>query len=157
MAEQVPCNSLQLFQLTAATQQPPGPVRIYDFLQNFPQQCFALSVYVCIPVRMQWAGGNGWGTISSRPRLSKQLRDSLFHHCLNVSLLFESLSTRCSTLANQFLKKLYILMQIVLVMPFGSPCIKCNASSMTTLESLHSGELHVLLFYAPFNAFKTHP
>lgn len=48
-------------------------------------------------------------------------------------------------------------MQILLVMPLGSLCIKSDASSMTTLDSLHSGKLHVLLFYAPFNAFKTHP
>lgn len=48
-------------------------------------------------------------------------------------------------------------MQILLVMPLGSLCIKCDASSMTTLDSLHSGKLHILLFHAPFNAFKTHP
>lgn len=48
-------------------------------------------------------------------------------------------------------------MQILLVMPLGSPRIKYNASSVITLDSLHSGKLHILLFYAPFNAFKTHP
>lgn len=48
-------------------------------------------------------------------------------------------------------------MQILLAMPLGSPCIKYNASSMTTLDGLHSGKLHILLFYAPFNAFKAHP
>lgn len=48
-------------------------------------------------------------------------------------------------------------MQILLAMPLGSPGIKYNASSMTTLDSLHSGKLHILLFHATFNAFKTHP
>lgn len=37
-------------------------------------------------------------------------------------------------------------MQILLAMPLGSPGIKYNASSMTTLDSLHSGKLHILLF-----------
>lgn len=48
-------------------------------------------------------------------------------------------------------------MQIILVMPLGSRGVKYNASSMTTLDSLHSGKLHILLFYVAFNAFKTHP
>lgn len=47
-------------------------------------------------------------------------------------------------------------MQILLVMPLGSLGIKYNASSMTALDSLHSGKLHILLFYATLYAFKTH-
>lgn len=48
-------------------------------------------------------------------------------------------------------------MQILLVMPLGSLCIKYNASSMTTLDSLHSGKLRTLLFHAASNAFKINP
>lgn len=48
-------------------------------------------------------------------------------------------------------------MQILLAMPLGGLGIKYSASSMTKLDSLHSGKSHILLFYATFNAFKTHP
>lgn len=93
--------SLQLQQQpSAATQQPPGLVQISDFLQNFPQQCFPLSVCVCIPIMMHWAGENGWGNISSLPWLPKELWDCWFQCCFNVSLLFESLNAWCSTLGN---------------------------------------------------------
>lgn len=78
----IPSLSLQLFQLTAAAQQPPGPGQIYDFLQFFPLQCFPLSVCVRIPFMMQKEGANGWGNICSFPWLSKQLWDCLFHCCL---------------------------------------------------------------------------